>query len=64
MSDIRDLDKILKIKVIGVGGAGNNAITRMIEDGVQGVSFYMINPVLSNSSLLHTKLFLVGIHKN
>lgn len=43
MSDIRDLDKILKIKVIGVGGAGNNAITRMIEDGVQGVSFYMIN---------------------
>ncbi len=43
MSDIRDLDKILKIKVIGVGGAGNNAITRMIEDNVQGVSFYMIN---------------------
>lgn len=43
MNDIMDLDKILKIKVIGVGGAGNNAITRMIEDGVQGVSFYMIN---------------------
>ena len=43
MSDIRDLDKILKIKVIGVGGAGNNAITKMIEDNVQGVSFYMIN---------------------
>ena len=43
MNDIRDLDKILKIKVIGVGGAGNNAITRMIEDNVQGVSFYMIN---------------------
>lgn len=43
MSDIRELDKILKIKVIGVGGAGNNAITRMIEDNVKGVSFYMIN---------------------
>ena len=43
MNDIRDLDKILKIKVIGVGGAGNNAITRMIEDNVRGVSFYMIN---------------------
>lgn len=43
MNDIRDLDKILKIKVIGVGGAGNNAITRMIEDDVKGVSFYMIN---------------------
>ena len=43
MNDIRDLDKILKIKVIGIGGAGNNAITRMIEDNVKGVSFYMIN---------------------
>ena len=43
MNDIRELDKILKIKVIGVGGAGNNAITRMIEDNVKGVSFYMIN---------------------
>lgn len=43
MNDIRDVDKMLKIKVIGVGGAGNNAITRMIEDNVKGVSFYMIN---------------------
>ena len=43
MNDMRDVDKMLKIKVIGVGGAGNNAINRMIEDGVKGVSFYMIN---------------------
>lgn len=43
MNDARDLDKVLKIKVVGVGGAGNNAITRMIEDHVKGVSFYMIN---------------------
>ena len=43
MSDIRDLDKVLKIKVVGVGGAGNNAVTRMIDDNVKGVSFYMVN---------------------
>lgn len=43
MNDIRDIERMLKIKVIGVGGAGNNAITRMIEDNVKGVSFYMIN---------------------
>lgn len=43
MNNIRDIDRMLKIKVIGVGGAGNNAITRMIEDNVKGVSFYMIN---------------------
>ena len=43
MNDLRDVEKMLKIKVIGVGGAGNNAITRMIEYNVKGVSFYMIN---------------------
>ena len=31
------------IKVIGVGGGGNNAINRMIENGLQGVTFYSIN---------------------
>ena len=43
MNEMRDIDRTPKIKVIGVGGAGNNAITRMIEDNVKGVSFYMIN---------------------
>lgn len=43
MNELRDVDKFLKIKVIGVGGAGNNAINRMIEDNVKGVSFYMLN---------------------
>ena len=28
---------LVKIKVIGVGGGGNNAINRMIEAGVEGV---------------------------
>src|SRR5699024_12353211 len=31
------------IKVIGVGGAGGNAINRMIEDDVQGVEFIVAN---------------------
>lgn len=31
------------IKVIGVGGAGGNAVNRMIEDGVQGVEFIVAN---------------------
>lgn len=43
MNNYRELDKTLKIKVIGVGGAGNNAINRMIEDRIAGISFYMIN---------------------
>ncbi len=32
-----------RIKVIGVGGGGNNAVDRMIEDGLTGVEFISIN---------------------
>ena len=31
------------IKVIGVGGGGNNAINRMIETGIKGVEFIAVN---------------------
>jgi cell division protein FtsZ len=37
------IDQVARIKVIGVGGGGNNAINRMIEDGVQGVEFIAVN---------------------
>ena len=33
----------VKIKVVGVGGGGNNAINRMIAAGVKGVDFIAIN---------------------
>ena len=36
-------ERVVKIKVIGVGGAGNNVINRMIEAGVEGVDFIAIN---------------------
>ena len=36
-------DRVVKIKVIGVGGAGNNVINRMIEAGVGGVDFVVVN---------------------
>jgi len=32
-----------KIKVIGVGGAGNNAVDRMIEDNIQYIDFISVN---------------------
>lgn len=37
------IDKFATVKVIGVGGGGNNAVNRMIEDGVQGVEFIAVN---------------------
>jgi len=36
-------ERVVKIKVIGVGGAGNNVINRMIGGGVEGVEFVVIN---------------------
>ena len=36
-------EKLAKIRVFGAGGAGNNAINRMIEFGVKGADFIAIN---------------------
>ncbi|MFN7250930.1 MAG: cell division protein FtsZ [Anaerobacillus sp.] len=38
-----DMDQLAKIKVIGVGGGGSNAVNRMIENGLQGVEFIAVN---------------------
>ncbi len=38
-----DVDQFAKIKVIGVGGGGNNAVNRMIEHGVRGIDFIALN---------------------
>ena len=43
MNEMRDIDRTPKIKVIGVGGAGNNAVNRMIEDNIKGVTYYLLN---------------------
>src|SRR5699024_12066977 len=37
------MDQLATIKVIGVGGGGNNAVNRMIEHGVEGVEFIAVN---------------------
>lgn len=36
-------DNLVKIKVVGVGGAGNNAVNRMVEEGIRNVQFIAIN---------------------
>ena len=36
-------DSVVNIKVIGVGGAGNNAVNRMVRAGVKGVDFIGVN---------------------
>lgn len=53
-------DNEAKIKVIGVGGGGSNAVNRMIESAMKGVEFWIVNtdvqamrmsPVLPNNRL-------------
>ena len=43
MFDLAMMDQLAKIKVVGVGGGGGNAINRMIDAGVRGVEFIVVN---------------------
>jgi len=47
-----------KIRVIGIGGGGGNALNRMIEAGIEGVDFIAINTDLQalNASRAPTKV--------
>ncbi|NLA83572.1 MAG: cell division protein FtsZ, partial [Clostridiales bacterium] len=38
-----DMDQFAQIKVIGIGGGGNNAVNRMIQQELKGVEFIAIN---------------------
>ena len=59
MSEL-NYNQVAKIKVFGVGGAGCNAINRMVEEDVRGVEFYVANTDLQvlNISPAKNKLIL------
>ncbi len=43
ISLVSETDSLVVIRVIGVGGAGNNVVNRMLKDGVQGVEYIAMN---------------------
>lgn len=47
------LDDVVEIKVIGIGGGGGNAVDRMIAAGVKGVEFIAVNT--DRQALLRSK---------
>lgn len=53
-----EMQEITKIKVIGVGGGGSNAVDRMIAAGLKGVEFIAVNTdgVVLEHSLANQKL--------
>jgi cell division protein FtsZ len=59
MSEIQ-YNQVARIKVFGVGGAGCNAINRMVDEGLSGVDFYVANTDVQvlNVSPVHNKIIL------
>ena len=55
-----EYNQVARIKVFGVGGAGCNAVNRMVDEGVKGVEFYVCNTDLQclNMSKCSNKIVL------
>ncbi|MEA3369588.1 MAG: cell division protein FtsZ [Candidatus Ratteibacteria bacterium] len=48
--------RFAKIKVLGIGGGGSNAVNRMINSGMKGIEFFTLNTdaqALANSNAVH-----------
>lgn len=54
-----DVESFARIRVVGVGGSGNNAVNYMLESKVKGVEFIAIN---SDAQDLHNSLAKKKIH--
>ncbi len=54
-----DIESFARIKVIGVGGSGKNALNHMIDSGVKGVDFIVMN---TDTQDLHNSLADKKIH--
>lgn len=50
---MNNLSGVAKIKVVGVGGAGNNAVDRLIESGLQSAEYIVVNT--DNQALIRSK---------
>ena len=52
--------QVANIKVFGIGGAGCNAINRMVDEGLQGVEFFVCNTDVQvlNVSMVKNKIIL------
>jgi len=54
-----EAETFAKIKVVGVGGAGGNAVNRMIEAGIKGVEFIAVN---TDVQALHNNKADIKLH--
>ncbi len=60
MSQVKpDIETFAKIKVVGVGGGGGNAVSRMVESKIKGVEFIAVN---TDAQDLHNSAPKTKIH--
>ncbi len=60
MAEIKlDIETFAKIKVVGVGGGGSNAVSRMIDAKIKGVEFVVVN---TDAQALHNSKAQEKIH--
>ena len=43
MTNVKNTENIQKIKIVGIGGGGNNAVIRIMNEKVQNVETYLLN---------------------
>ena len=55
---MQSTENVIKIKVIGIGGGGNNAAIRIMEDEVQNVDTYLLNTETSKLKKINSKSVL------
>lgn len=55
--------KSIKIKVLGIGGGGNNAVNQMIDSDIEGAEYYLLNTeteILSRADTTKCKVLQIG----
>ncbi len=55
MSKVKNIENIARIKVIGIGGGGNNAVERINKDKVQNIETYLFNTEINILKRANTK---------